>query len=104
MRLITRRQALIIGRFLERVNHIVQKAVVKAALIKVGLHFRELLFRPVKAFIFFFARPSSTPDMVKVGSYLRENLRPPLVAVVACIAIVVPVLRGSTHCECHHDQ
>src|ERR1700693_4593926 len=74
---IARRQPLVFSRLSERINGIVQKTVVETALIEVGLHFGELPLGPVKTRIFFFARVSSTPDMVKILPDMREHMGPP---------------------------
>ncbi len=89
---IARRQPLIIRRLSQRINDVVQKTVVETPLIEIGLHFAELLFSPRQPRIFFFARVSSTPDMLKILPDMGEYLRPPLVATVALIPIVIPVL------------
>jgi hypothetical protein len=63
---IARREPLIVSRFFDRINHVVQKAVVETALIEIGLHCGELSFGLVKTRVFFFARAASAPDMVKI--------------------------------------
>jgi hypothetical protein len=63
---IARRQSLVVGGFFERINDVVQKAVVEPALIEVGLHFAKLILGPVETCIFFFTRVWSTPDMIKI--------------------------------------
>src|SRR6202162_2929464 len=105
---IARRQPLVVSRLSERINDIVQKAVVETPLIEVGLHFGEFLLGPVKTRVFFFTRVSSTPDMVKILPDMREHMGPPLVATVALIPIVIPVLCKSNRCyrcqnqhDCH---
>src|SRR6202795_2454061 len=105
---IARRQPLVVSRLSERINDIVQKTVVETALIEVGLHFGELLLGPVKTRVFFFARVSSTPDMVKILPDMSEHVGPPLVAMVALIPLVIPVLCKSNRCyrcqnqhDCH---
>src|SRR6516162_5097748 len=104
---IARRQPLVISRLFERINDVVQKTVVETALIEIGLHFGELLFGPLKARSFLFARVSSTPDMVKILLDIREHLGPPLVAMVALIPIVIPVLcksNRSYRCQNQHGH
>jgi hypothetical protein len=93
------RQSLVVRRFFDRINDVVQKAVVETPLIEVSLHFGEFLLGLVKTRIFLFARALSTPDMVKIRPNLSEHLAPPLVAPVACFPIVVPVvLREGYRC------
>jgi hypothetical protein len=63
---IARRQSLVVDGFFERIDDVVQKAVVEPALIEVGLHFAQLILGPVETYIFFFTRVWSTPDMIKI--------------------------------------
>src|SRR5580698_9546315 len=95
---IARRQSLVVRRFFDRINDVVQKTVVETPLIEVGLHLREFLLGLIKTRIFLFARALSTPDMVKIRPNLSEHLSPPLVALVACLPFVVPVLREGNRC------
>jgi len=98
-------QSLVVRRFFDRINDVAQKAVVETPLIKVSLHFGEFLHGLLKTRIFLFARPLSTPDMVKIRPNLSEDLAPPLVALVACLPIVVPVvLREGNRCHGHKNQ
>jgi hypothetical protein len=91
-------QPLVVCRLFERINDVIQKTVIETALIEVGLHFGQLLLGPVKTRIFFFARISSTPDMVKILPDIREQMGPPLVAMVAFIPVMIPILCESNRC------
>jgi len=71
------RQSLVVRRFFNRINDVVQKAVVETPLIEVSLHFGEFLLGLVKTRIFLFARALSTPDMVKIRPNLSEHLSTP---------------------------
>ena len=95
-RSIAGRQAIVIRRFSDRINDIVQRSIIELTVIELRLQFRQFMFRPLETVTFPVARVSSTPDMVKIRPYLYEHLGPPALASVPLITVVVPVLRQGT--------
>src|ERR1700752_5058480 len=99
------RQPILVSRRSERINDVVQQTVVETALIEVALHFGEFIPGPGKTRILFFARVSSTPDMLEVFPDVREHMGPPLVATVALIPIPIPVLcQSNRRCRCQNQH
>lgn len=96
---VARGQSVIIGRLPNRVDDVVQNAVVPTALIEVRLKFSQLFFRFVEACAFFVARVYRAPDVVQICPNFRKDLRSPTLTTIAFVAFVIPVLGGCSEHE-----
>src|SRR5579875_52906 len=91
---VARRQALVVRRFLNGVDHIVQDAVVPAAMIQIGLKLAEFPLGPRQALAFPVGRAAG-PDVIQIGSYFGEQVGSPALSAETLVALVIPILRGS---------
>src|SRR5208283_4898909 len=85
-------------------------AVIPLTVVELRLQIRQLLLGSVKTFTFLVGGVVSAPDMVQICAYLCEHMRPPLIAGVAGVTVVIPILRSRTqskehqgHQHCHNS-
>ena len=100
---ITLRKPFVVRGLPDGIDHIVEDAVIPSALIEIRLHLRQLFFRSFYTPALFIGGAVSAPDMFQIGLHMHENVRPPLLAAKALIAIVIPVLGYGTERQRRED-
>lgn len=93
---IAQHQAFVVCGLPNGIDHIVEDSVIPSALIKIGLHLCQLLFRLIETSALSVACPDRAPDMIQIGPHVHENVRLPILAAKTLVAIVIPVLGNGT--------
>src|SRR5215469_5371953 len=81
-------------------------AVIPLTVVELRLQIGQFLFGSVKAFTFLVGRVLGAPHMVQIGPYLQKHTGPPLIAAVATVTVVIPILllRGGTPSKEHQER
>jgi hypothetical protein len=101
---IASRQAIVVRRFPKRVDDIVEKSVVEAALIQIHLHLVEFFLGFVQAHALPVFSIGSAPYMFQIGPHIIEDVGPPVLPLVALVAVLIPVLGKGSHRHRRNDE